>query len=226
MISPKDDPLKSEKLAAFRADVDKLKTRAAQSNTERLRLTKILHPQFTESTVQRFTPKELALKANLYNKPNVSTNPNFATDEAARKADALKRTLAGEPLENSADTKAKLEHEKKQSAAIDDAIEFLTREINRERSALSIQYCNQLKPKEAALMSIICKSMVELHAAWSELYNLKRHLIDSEVGLRNICHTLPDFLGAPNDRQGDFAQFCRDAHKLGFMKSIPAEYRQ
>jgi hypothetical protein len=223
MISPEHDPLKSEKLTALRANLDKQKARAAELKAERLRLTKILSPHFADVTVKRYTPEEV--KANTYYKPSAPASLDLETKEAARKAEVLKRTLAGEPLEHSADTNALLEHNQRQSAAIEDAIEFLTREIYLERSILSALYCKQLKPKEATLMSRICKSAVEAHAAWSELYELKRHLIDSEVGLRGLCLTLPEFLGAPNSKYSPLADFFRDAKRDGYISAIPVELR-
>jgi hypothetical protein len=223
MISTDNDPLKSEKLTSLRTGKAKQEERAAQLKAERLRLTTILHPQFTDAAVQRYTPNELTLKTHLF-KGNVSTHPNAEQDQAARKDEVLRRTLAGEPLENSVDTRAQLEQNHRQSAAIEDAIEFLTREIDRERSVLSIQYCKDLKKKETELMSQICKTLVQLHSPMKELFGIKRHLIDHEIGLRGICLTLPDFLGAPN-QHSEMAQFLRQAKSDGYVSALPAELR-
>jgi len=57
----------------------------------------------------------------------------------------------------------------------------------------------KIKPKHDALMESLCKKLLEVHGAWLAVYDLKNHLIGSEVGLHGLCLTTADFLGAPNN---------------------------
>jgi hypothetical protein len=220
--------LKSEKLTALLQDRDKLKARAEQSRAEVWRLTKVQSPQIHDATVTRFTDPAPLQKAYIgIKKPlgqGVVSTGLDEQEEAARKEDILKRTLAGEPLAESTDIKAQLEREHRQGAAIEHAIEFVTREIEREKAVLAIQYCKELKPKYDDLLRRVCKPMLELHTAWSELYALKMHLVDSEVGLRGICLTMPDFLSTPNNQYSEMADFFRAVKREGYISKIPAEF--
>jgi hypothetical protein len=71
----------------------------------------------------------------------------------------------------------------------------------------------------------ICKSMLELHAAYSEAYSLKRHLLDSEIGLYGICLTPPEFLSNPSNPHSELSEFIRMAHRKGYIKEVPSELR-
>jgi ribosome biogenesis GTPase A len=103
--------LTSPKLTALLEDRDKLKARAEQSRAEVWRKTQIVSPQFQDATVRTVTDErdEAARK-----KAVVSTGIINEQDEAARKEDALKRTLAGEPLADSIGVKEQLEREHRQ----------------------------------------------------------------------------------------------------------------
>jgi hypothetical protein len=162
---------------------------------------------------------------NSPNKPGVLSTGVNEQDDAARKEDVLRRTLAGEPLPETIGVKEQLEKVNRQYAAYEDAIEFVTREIEREKTALAIQYCEQQKPKEAELLRRVCKPMLELHAAWSEAYGFRQHLIDSGIGLRGLCLDLPDFLGAPNDKYNEMAMFLVIAKSKGYIKELPKDFR-
>jgi hypothetical protein len=224
--------LKSPKLTSLLEDRDKLKARAPQSRAEVWRLTKQLSPQAHDATVSVVmdddapTRARIGLKGGRNEKGVVYTGGLDEQDEAARREDALKRTLAGDPLAESIDIKAQLEREHRQWSAIEDAIEFRNREIERERAVLAIQYCKELKPKHDDIMRKLSKSLLETHAAWLELFNLKRHLVDNEVGLRGLCLTLPNFLGAPNDKHNEMADFLNTAKRDSFIKEVPEELRQ
>ena len=186
------------------------------------RLTKALTPQFQESTVRIIADErtESARKSGV-----ISTGGIDEKAETARNEDVLARTLRGEPLAEPTGTKEQLDKAHRQWAAIENAIEHVDREIQREKAALSIQYCNSLKAKEADLVRKVCKPMLELHSAWSDLYSLKRHLTDAEVGLRGICLIMPDFLSAPNNKFSEMGDFLRAARNAGYIKEIPVEYR-
>jgi hypothetical protein len=223
--------LKSETLTALSEQRDKLTAKAVQCRAEAWRLTTLVSPQLHDATVVRSVdegppPKTafIGLK-NSPNKPGVLSTGANEVDDAARKEDILQRTLAGETLPETTGVKEQLEKVNRQYAAYEDAIEHLDRQIDRERTVLAIQYCNQRKPEEAELMRRVCKSLIDLHAVWSELHKLKQHLVDSEIGLRGICLDLPDWLGAPSDRYSEMAEFLILAKSKGHIKELPKAYR-
>jgi hypothetical protein len=224
------DPLpKSEKLTALKENLRKFKTKAAQSRAEVWRLTKVQSPQIHDATVTRFTDPAPLQKAYIgIKKPlgqGVVSTGISEQEIAASNEDILKRTLAGESFTDSTSTKEKLENEHRQWAAYESAIEHLNREIERERTVLAIQYSKQLKATHDDLVKKVCEPMLELHAAWTELNNLKRHLIDSEIGLHGLCLTMPDFLSTPNNPHSEMADFLRAAKRERYIKEIPVEYR-
>jgi hypothetical protein len=231
MTTPKYDPLpKSDKLTALLEDRGKLKVKAKQSQAEVWRLTKLLSPQIHDETVTRTTDADEPTAAFIgiktaRDKPGVMYTGTGEQNEAARKDDILKRTLAGEQLADTTDIKAQLEKEHRQWTAYESAIEYLNREIDKEESILSSEYCKRLKPKEKELMTRICEPLLELHAAYSEAYRLKRHLIDSGIGLHGLCLTLPEFLSTPNNPHSEFGDFLRVAKREGYIKEVPSELR-
>jgi len=221
MTKPNSNPiLNSPKLTALLEDRDKLKAKAEHCRASVWRMTQIVSPQFHDATVRTVINE----KDEAAQKKAVVPTGIDEQDEAARREDALKRTLAGEPLADSTGIKEQLEREHLQWHAYENAIEFLTREIERERTVLSIQYCKELKPKHDDLLRRVCKPMLELHTAWSELNDLKRHLIDNSIGLHGLCLTMPDFLSTPNNPHSEMADFFRAVKREKYINSIPKEF--
>jgi hypothetical protein len=76
-------------------------------------------------------------------------------------------------------------------------------------------------------MTRLFDALLAAHSAWRDIYNLKRHLIDNEIGLRDICQLLPtDFMGAPTDKHSKMADFFRDGKRMGWASKLPVEYIQ
>ena len=222
MTKPNSVPiLHSDKLASLLQDLEKLKSKAENCRANVWRMTQVLSPHVNDVTVSTVINE----KDEAAQKKAVVPIGIDAQDEAARKEDALKRTLAGEPLAESIGIQEKLAKEHRQWAAYEDAIEFLTRAIESERTTLAIQYSKQCKPKHDELMKRLCIPLLEAHAVYSELYALKRHLIDSGVGLRGLCLTMPDFLSTPNNQYSELADFFRAAKREGHLKEVPKELR-
>jgi hypothetical protein len=223
--------LTSPKLTALLEDRDKLKTKAEQSRATVWRLTQIVQPQSNNATTSIVldddSPKfaRIGLKISSDAKAVVLTGGIDEQKEAARRKDELERTLRGESLADTTDTKEALAQEHRQWKAYEDGIEHLNREIERERNVLAIQYCGQLKTKHTELMKKMCQPLLAFHAAYSELYALKRHLIDNEVGLRGLCLLTPDFASTPNNPHSELAEFFREAKREGYIKEVPAELR-
>src|SRR5229473_3685760 len=211
--------LKSDKLTSLNAKKAELRASAKLWNTERHRLAKILSPQYLDETVTRIddVQKEAATKKGAV------TGVIDETAEAARKAEELRRTLAGEPLANPISIEEQLRVANKQLTAVEDALEYVNGEIKREKTALAIAYSKQRKVDHDRLMVKLCSSLLETHKAWGDVYALKRHLIDNEIGLIGLCLTMPDFLGAPVDPYSDMADFFRAAKKDGFISKVPAD---
>ncbi len=212
--------LKSDKLTSLNAKKAELRASAKLWNTERHRLAKILSPQYLDVTVTRIddVQKEAANR-----KGAIPTGVIDETAEAARKAEELRRTLAGEPLANPSSIEEQLRVANKQLTAVEDALEYVNGEIKREKTALAIAYSKQRKVDHDRLMVKLCSSLLETHKAWGDVYALKRHLIDNEIGLIGLCLTMPDFLGAPVDPYSDCADFLRLAKKDGFISKVPAD---
>jgi hypothetical protein len=229
MTKPNDPILKSEKLSSLTQNLAKQKANAAQSRAEVWRLTKMVSPHnnydVTSSTVWDSDIAEFARIGLINGRQEICVVPTGDQDESARRKVALDRTLAGETLATPIGIKEQIETAQRQWSATEDAIEFLTREIEQEKTALAIQYSKTMKPKHDALMDTVCKKILETHAAWRDLYALKRHLIDSEVGLRGLCLTMPDFLSAPNNPHSEMADFLRSAKNDGFISAVPKEMR-
>src|SRR5216683_4917419 len=188
--------LKSDKLTSLNAKKAELRASAKLWNTERHRLAKILSPQYLDVTVTRIddVQKEAANR-----KGAIPTGVIDETAEAARKAEELRRTLAGEPLANPSSIEELLRVANKQLTAVENALEYVDGEIKREKTALAVAYCKQRMPDHNRLMVKFCASLLETHKVWGELFALKRHLVDEGVGLIGLCQTMPDFLGAPID---------------------------
>lgn len=233
MTKPNPDPilLTSEQLTSVSQNMARLKASAAQSRAEIWRCAKILFPDRTyDETSSTVWDGDVAKFARIglvhgrqqgqQEKGAVRTDSN---DETARRKEAIERTLAGESIVTPTSLREQYESEQSKLSATLDAIEFLAGEIEREKTALAIQYSKEMKPKHSALMDTVCKKILETHAAWRELYDLKRHLIDSGVGLRGLCLNLPDFLGTPVDPYSDMADFLRAAKNEGFISKLPAE---
>jgi hypothetical protein len=211
--------LNSEKLTGFLAKKAELRARAKHWNDERHRLARILSPQYLDVTVTRVDDvlKDAATKKGAV------TGVIDEQDEAARKAEDLRRTLDGQPLANPASIEEQLRVANKQLTAMEDALDYLDGEIRSEKTALAIAYSKTIKPKHDDVMRRFCESLLKTHAVCSELYGIKRHLIHNEIGLRGLCLNMPDFLGAPDDPYSEMASFLTAAKKEGFISKVPAE---
>jgi hypothetical protein len=133
--------------------------------------------------------------------------------------------LDGKPVQDFAALQVQENAVQREIALIEKAREVLAKQIKKAKDEAAKQYCQTWVEKERAILKRACNASVELHQANLEYMNLRQHLIDDEIGLFGIgaLDIVPAF-GHPRNRHSEFAQFCRDAHKLGFMKSIPAEY--
>jgi hypothetical protein len=224
-----DPILTSVKLTTDTANKTRLLASAAQSRAEIWRLTTLLAPASCYDETSTTTwDADVATVARIGLLKTTSTRKavsNDGKDESAKKKEAIERTLAGETIETPTSIQQLRDSEETKLTATLDAIEFLTAEIAREKTALAIEYSKKMKPKHDAIMGRVCKTILEARTAYAELYDLKRHLIDNEIGLRGLCLTTPDFLGAPNDAYSDMATFLQAAKVDGFISAVPVGMR-
>jgi hypothetical protein len=210
----------SDKLTALLSDREKMKALSKQKRDEVWRFTGMINPQFNEVSVLRI--------ANVaeYNKLKGGVlQRDTEQDQTIPEADIIKRALAGESIDDSVGIKELLAKAQREWTAIERAIEHLDREIAGEKNVLAKEYCKHLQPKEKELMGRVCKHMLEFHAAYSEAYDLRRHLVDTGIGLHGVCLNLPDFLSTPNNPYSEMADFFRAAKREGYIKEIPSELR-
>jgi hypothetical protein len=224
--------LTSPKLTELEQKLEILKPKAKASQAEVQRLSKLQYPTaWLDSTVVRVTDIEAPTAAFLGFKPrggqaSVVSTGSKEQDDMASKQDILNRTIAGESFADMPGIKEQLEKAQRQWAAFEDAIGHLTREIEREKDVLAAQYAKSLKPKHDDLMAKLCKSMLDVHAAWSDVYSLKRELIDSGIGLRGLCLNLPEsFLSTPANSYSELASFFATAKRDGHIREVPQSLR-
>ena len=232
MTKPNDDPaLTSDEKTADTQNKTRLLASAAQSRAEIWRLNKILYPERTydETSITTWDPGKttvarIGLLKSTLTKAEM-TAPAASQDEAARKKDAIERTLAGKPIETATTNRDQLASEETKLWATLDALEFLTAKIERENQRLSFQYAQKTKPKHDALTKNVCHKALELHTALRELQGLKRHFIDNQISFNGLFGTVPDFLGPSNSPFSDMAEFLRSAKNDGFISAVPKELR-
>lgn len=153
MTEYSDNPIQSDKLTALFEDRDKLIALSAQSRATVWQLSQT--PQSHQVTVRRI---ENEAQDNATRNGVISTGRE--QEEAARKADEIKRTLNGQPLADASSKEERLAKEMRQWQAYEDASEFRTREIEAERNVLRIKYATAQKPKYDALMARFCRPLL------------------------------------------------------------------
>lgn len=210
---------------------DKLTALSKDSQAEVVRLSKLHFPNWIDATVIRVTDVDAPKAAfiGFKRKPNEASVVASGTSEeteAARKTDIIARTIAGETVGNMPSVKEQLINAQRQLAAYEAAIEHVSREIEHEKNILKHEYAKSLEPKHREQMLKLTKAMLDLHGAWSDVWDLKLHLSDSQVGLkRTLCRVMPDFLGSPADPYSDLADFFADAKNAGLIREVPESLR-
>jgi hypothetical protein len=219
-------------ITSLTADREKLTARAATSRAEISRLSKLLFPHYLDVTVVN-VDLPVKISAAVLGAPSLAitgTKPGIVTtaadeENAARNAEIIKQTIAGHSLNEKTSNEEKLNQEHRQLAAIESAIEFVDRELYKQKHKLAVEHCKNKRPEHDAIMRRLYAALLETHSAWSELYALKRELIDTGIGLHGICqHTPETFLSTPNNAYSPMADFFREGLRHGWTKKIPAEY--
>jgi hypothetical protein len=221
------DVLKSEAKKSLQAKLATQKARAATSDAEIWRLTTLIRDDvYATTAVHRMQPTKVATVGIVIGDAPTSNRTTTSEDaaEAKRRNDNLERTLKGESIVVQPDLKAQLDNEHKQRRAIEDAIEFLERQIAAENHKLAVNYCATLKTKEAEQMKRLFKALADVHAIHSEINDARQTLIDDEIGLHGVYHTMPDFLSNPRNRFSDLGDFFREGKRLGYIASVPKEF--
>jgi hypothetical protein len=211
--------LASPKLTDDKANVARLEARNAAIDATYWELTQRLNPQSYAVTIRRVENTKDSSK----NPGVISTGIVSEKDEAARKAEGRRRSLANEPPADDASIDEQVVRLKRERAANVSAIEFLLRQIYDEKNRLSIAYCKTKKQLSDDILKRLGKSMLEVHKILCEAHELKRHLIDEGCGTRGLLSPLPEFL--PHDKFSQFADWLRDMKREGFISTVPTEIR-
>lgn len=74
-------------------------------------------------------------------------------------------------------------------------------------------------------MTRLCNSLAEVHAAYVELFRIKRHLANNGHRFCGLFAVEPEFLDIPTDKTTELADFFREAKAAGYISSVPAELR-
>ena len=133
--------------------------------------------------------------------------------------------LAGKEVPTSIDIESELKRGMAEWHAIESAKEIQVRKIEESKKAAERKLCDSLRPEHDKLVTRLCKSLAETHAAYIELFRMKRHLAGNGIGFCGLFAVEPEFLDPPTDRTTHFADFFRDAKTAGYVSTIPAEFR-
>jgi hypothetical protein len=219
-------PKLTEKLETF----SKLETQGKHWSAEINRLNEIRYPGISEPTVRVTMLKVPLVGARIGVFPTVNTAISTGPSEkeaADCKADALRRTLAGEE-DTFVDINAELQHAHRKRAAIEAALEHLSREIKKERDILTAEHCKMRLPERDELMKRLFKALAEVHDAQAELSEIRRQFADSGVvqmsGILSLLPAIDNILGNSRDQFGDVAELFRAGKESGFVKTVPVEY--
>jgi hypothetical protein len=130
--------------------------------------------------------------------------------------------LAGQPLPDDANVDAELATAMLNWRAIEDAKEIQLRHIEDTRRDAGRKLSQSLKPQHEKLMTALCIALTDAHAAWRELFTIKRGLLGQGIGLSGLFSVDPqEFMGVPSDRASDFCEFMRDAARAGYCRELP-----
>jgi hypothetical protein len=83
--------------------------------------------------------------------------------------------------------------------------------------------CESLRSAHDKIMVRLSKSLADVHAAYVELFAMKRGLHNNGIGYGTLFNVEPTFLDHPMDRTSELADFFRDAKNAGYISSVPAE---
>ncbi len=72
------------------------------------------------------------------------------------------------------------------------------------------------------LAPLIC----DVHAAWNDIFSIKRAMLSQGLQLHSIFEIEPDFLGLPDDPSSDLAAFLRECVGAGYLRSLPKEFER
>lgn len=132
--------------------------------------------------------------------------------------------LAGKEMPSTTDIEGELRRTKAEWQAIEAAKEFQQRKIYELKAAAERKLCESLRPHHDKLLTRLCKGLADVHATYTELYGMKRHLAGNGYRFCGLFAVEPEFLESPTSRTTDLADFFREAKKAGYISSIPAEF--
>jgi hypothetical protein len=164
--------------------------------------------------------REATVSAKVRQLRGLKTNGALSSNDDS----LVQSVLAGEPF-LAPDIDAELNRLTAEWRAIEEAKEIQTRIIAAEEKGAGAKLREAIKPTHDKIMVRLCKALVDTHAAYSELFRMKRELAGNGIGLGNLFDADPEFLEIPTDRASCLAEFFREAIKGGFMTTMPKELR-
>lgn len=107
------------------------------------------------------------------------------------------------------------------------AREILDRRLLDLRMSASNLVCELIEADHKKMVADICERMVELHAAADAYCGFADSLNADGVAWSKLWAMQPQFIGAPNDRQGRLSLYLREAVKFGFWhpEQIPEKLK-
>jgi hypothetical protein len=216
----------SDKLKSLEKDLADKKGLAATAKAELLRLTKLIRNDSYETTVvNRWEPVTVAT-IGMRDAPTSNLSTGFSeSDEARRREDDRDLILRGEHLADQPSIQSQIDQAHRLCRAINDAIESIVRDISREKAVLAQKYCLELKPQHDEDMALLCKALIDAHAAHVRLNVLRQHLTDNDLGFRGVCLLMPDaFIGHPLNKHSSFAGFLSSCKSNGYISKLPTEF--
>jgi hypothetical protein len=212
----------SEKLKSLQRDLADKKALSVAASAELLRLTNIIRNDSYDATVIHRERPATHATFTVWDEP--TANRSTGLDESKFRDDDRERVLRGEPLAVRSDVRSQIEDANRYCRAVDDAIESIIRNINKEKAILAQAYCEELKPAHNADMKLLFKALADAHEVHLRLSTLRQFLIDSGIGFRGVCLLMPDaFLGHPRNRHSDMASFFQSGKDVGLISKVPSE---
>jgi hypothetical protein len=182
-----------------------------------------ISPELREAQARydQLVEREATVSANVRRLRAQKANGEFSTNDTA----LVDLVLAGKDIPADTDIDAELKRGMAEWKALEDAKEIQRRRIDQLKKEAEKELCQSLRPAHDKIMTRLCKSLAETHAAYVELFRMKSEFYNNGIGYGGLFNIEPDFLDSPTDRTSYLAEFFRDATKAKFLPSVPVELR-
>ncbi|GMO20824.1 hypothetical protein [Bradyrhizobium sp. TM233] len=139
-----------------------------------------------------------------------------------RAADA-ERATRGEPL---ADLDSEFKTALREFRALEDALKAQQAKVEAVRREAGGKMCDEVvRPLYKKAEKRLASALSELYSIHSEIFWLKRGLLNQGLGTYGVFVLEPEFLGVPSGTS-DFEQFLRRCVSAGLLRALPKEFPQ